>query len=65
MKRRKKKLALSSLIALTGFSAVQAEPLKIDLASTSLNGSDGNTEIFVEKPTYINHPTACNVFEDP
>ena len=65
MKRKKKILVLSSVIALTGFSAVQAEPLKSDLASTSLNGSDGNTEIFVEKPTYINHSTACNVFEDP
>ena len=66
MKRKNKILVLSSVIALSGFSVAQAESLKnSEQVLTSLNGSDGNTEIFVEKPTYINHSTACNVFEDP
>ena len=66
MRIQKESFVFSSLIALTGLSSVYAEPLKNDeLASTSLNGSDVNTEIVVEKPTDIRHPTACNVFEDP
>ena len=58
-------VSFGSAFVLTVFSAVQAEPLKSEIASTSLNGSDGKTEIVVEKPANIHHPTACNVFEDP
>ncbi len=59
-------LTLSSLIAFTGFSVAQAEPIQNgQLIFTSLNDLGGDIEIFVDKPTHIYHPTACNVFEDP
>ena len=62
----RKLLIFASAATLTGVSAVQAEPLRQkELASTLLNGSEGNTELHIAKPSNISHPTACNVFDDP
>ena len=44
----------------------QAETIGSNEVASSSNGAhEGYQEIHIEKPDNINHPTDCNVFEDP